>query len=155
MELAKQWGIDDYASPAGGCQFTDPNIAVRVRDLYQYLPAFSLVDFYLLSVARHFRYNDAVKFIVSRNEKETEEIEKYIDQADLFMRPEFPGPSVFVRGQVNDEIKRFLVSVITRYGKAEKEGEPVVMSYEKGKDPVRYEVDDLVSDETLDAMRIS
>jgi hypothetical protein len=36
MELAAEWGIDDYPTPAGGCKLTDPQFAERVfrfRDL--------------------------------------------------------------------------------------------------------------------------
>ena len=33
MELAEKWGITEYPSPAGGCKLTEPNYALRLRDL--------------------------------------------------------------------------------------------------------------------------
>jgi len=121
MELASAWGITDYAAPAGGCLFTDPHIARRIKDLYEHHPDFSLMDMHLLSVGRHFRLNANAKFIIPRREEETRELEKYKDDADLYMYSDFPGPSVFVRGTVNDDDIKLLASLIARYGKPEKD----------------------------------
>ncbi len=117
MELARTMGIAEYASPAGGCLFTDPQIARRVRDLLDHVPDFDMVDMYLLSVGRHFRAGEGLKFIVGRNETENTELEKYASGADLMLLPDFNGPVVFARGSVGEGDVRLLASVAARYGR--------------------------------------
>lgn len=117
IELARRMGIAEYASPAGGCLFTDVQIARRVRDLLDRVPGFDMTDVYLLSLGRHFRAREDLKFIVGRNEAENVELEKYASDADALLVPEFKGPVVFARGAVGDDDVRLLSSIAARYGK--------------------------------------
>ncbi|HSV97365.1 MAG TPA: tRNA 4-thiouridine(8) synthase ThiI [Spirochaetota bacterium] len=117
MELARSMGITGYASPAGGCLFTDPQISRRVRDLLDNVPDFDMLDVYLLSIGRHFRAREGLKFIVGRNETENAKLEKYGSGADLLLLPAFKGPVVFARGAVGEGDIRLLASVAARYGK--------------------------------------
>ena len=117
MDLARTMGITEYASPAGGCLFTDVQIARRVRDLLDRIPDFDMTDVYLLSLGRHFRAREDLKFIVGRNEGENAELEKYASGADALLVPEFKGPVVFARGAVGDDDVRLLSSIVARYGK--------------------------------------
>ncbi|HEY1405134.1 MAG TPA: tRNA 4-thiouridine(8) synthase ThiI [Spirochaetota bacterium] len=153
-ELAAKWGIVDFATPAGGCLFTDPNVARRIKDLYAHHPKYNLNDMYLLSLGRHFRMEGGVKLIVARNEPETIELEKYAGEADLFLSPDFPAPCIFVRGIATIDMVPFLVSVMVRYGKLGKSGSPQVNVSRKGKLLMTVDAGDAVSDETLEPMRI-
>jgi tRNA-uridine 2-sulfurtransferase len=154
MSLAEQWGITDYAAPAGGCLFTDPNVARRIKDLYEHTASYTLDDVYLLSLGRHFRMNDSMKFIVPRNEEETLEIESYAAKADLFIRPDFAGPCLFVRGKFREEDIAFLVSVIVRYGKPGKNGtNDLHVITSDGRQAV-YSADTAADDSQLERMRI-
>ncbi len=153
LELASQWGITDFATPAGGCLFTDPHVASRIKDLYDHQP-FTLNDMYLLSFGRHFRMNENVKFIVPRNEKETKEVEKYRNEADLLLTPDFPGPSILVRGIATADMIPFLVSVIVRYGKCGTIGSPRVDVFRKGNLIMTVDAGDPVPDDILDSMRL-
>jgi tRNA-uridine 2-sulfurtransferase len=154
MQLAAQWGITDYAAPAGGCLFTDPHVALRIKDLYAHHSSFTLDDVYLLSLGRHFRMNDSMKFIVPRNEDETREIESYAEKADLFIRPNFAGPCVFVRGIYKEEDIAFLVSVIVRYGKPGKNGTTDVYVITPDGRKTDYIADTSADEALLERMRI-
>jgi len=44
MDLAEKWGILDYPSPAGGCRLTEPNYAIRLRDLVEHKQDISKKD---------------------------------------------------------------------------------------------------------------
>lgn len=58
MALAAQWGIEDYAQPAGGCCFlTDANYTQKLKDLWAHRPSrdYELDDIMLLKIGRHFR----------------------------------------------------------------------------------------------------
>jgi tRNA-uridine 2-sulfurtransferase len=155
IELAHMWGITDYAAPAGGCLFTDPIIAKRIKDLYRYHPAYSMNDLYLLSFGRHFRLNEKTRFMVSRNEEETLEIEKYKNDADLFMWPDFAGPCIYLVGGADDTAIVFLTSIITRYGKPGKNGTTKIFARRKGFDDIiELDAAEPASDKVLESMRI-
>lgn len=154
MEIARSFGIEDYASPAGGCLFTDPNVARRIKDLYANRKSFDAVDLYLLSFGRHFRLNEKCSFIVARNEDEWAELEKYRSRADLFLEPQFPGPAVFVQGEFEPDKIPFFVSIAARYGKPDKEGSRTVIAYRGGTECGSFSVEDIADDSILDTMRI-
>jgi tRNA-uridine 2-sulfurtransferase len=154
MSLAEEWGITDYAAPAGGCLFTDPNVARRIKDLYEHNALYTLDDVYLLSLGRHFRFSDSMKFIVPRNEEETKEIESYAATADLFIRPDFAGPCLFVRGEYKEEDIEFLVSVIVRYGKPGKNGTTALYVIRSDGRQTEHSAGTSADDAQLERMRI-
>ena len=74
LALAKQYGIESYSSPAGGCLLTEASFASRLRDFFGHdetlPPAQRMAQAQLLRVGRHFRFSDTVKAIVGRNQAE-------------------------------------------------------------------------------------
>ncbi len=117
FDLARKYNITEYASPSGGCLFTDQNISKRVFDLIHRHEELCAADFYLLTIGRHFRINEKGKIIVARNEKENDELQKYSKMADYFFIPNYKGPSVFAKGHLDDVEKNIVGSIISRYGK--------------------------------------
>jgi tRNA U34 2-thiouridine synthase MnmA/TrmU len=153
IELAVKFGIKDYSSPAGGCLFTDKFMAQRVRDLIEYFPDFKQQELYLLKAGRHFRLNSFVKIIVTRNERENIELEKYESMFDYSFKPLFKGPSVFVKGTLTEDHKNTINSIICRYGKPSEE-ENIIEIY---KQKILYDKSNSlepISDDILEKMRI-
>ncbi len=69
FKLAKEFGIDSFESPAGGCLLTDAAFSKRVKELLKN----EQIDKYeleLLTIGRHFKINKK-RFVVSRNREET------------------------------------------------------------------------------------
>lgn len=73
IALAKEFGWEDYPSPAGGCLLTDISFSVRLKDFVEY-DTFSKEDIELLKNGRHFRLPDGAKLIVGRNESENDQL---------------------------------------------------------------------------------
>lgn len=94
MKLARQYGIRDYPSPAGGCLLTDKRYAARLRDLFGHQTNFSESELHLLRYGRHLRLNDHTKLIIGRTQEENEEILKYFrKKSDIVIKTEnYPGP---------------------------------------------------------------
>ncbi len=69
IELARIWGIEEYATPAGGCLLTEPAYCAKLKDLMDRNED-SDETVKLLKTGRHFRYTDGSRLIVGRNEKE-------------------------------------------------------------------------------------
>jgi hypothetical protein len=115
--LARHYGITEYASPAGGCLFTDPNISVRIRDLFEHHPDYNEEDIYLLTVGRHFRVSDRCKLITGRYEEENHILRLYRHRASHLLEPEFPGPTGLVQGEPEKGDIDTMISIIARYAK--------------------------------------
>jgi tRNA-specific 2-thiouridylase len=69
MDLAKEWGINDYPCPSGGCLLTDPRFSDRLREFLKHNECLRVEDVSLLRIGRHFRV-DGCKIVVGRNEEE-------------------------------------------------------------------------------------
>jgi tRNA U34 2-thiouridine synthase MnmA/TrmU len=119
IALAKEWGINDYPCPAGGCLLTDPGFARRMRDLMDHNPNFTLNDVHLLKVGRHFRLSPKVKTIVGRTEKENKKVLSFVRKGDLIYKVlDFPGPITIVRGDLEDDLSELPASITAGYSKA-------------------------------------
>ncbi|MEP0829356.1 MAG: hypothetical protein HRF51_12625 [bacterium] len=77
MELAAEFGMEDYPSPAAGCLLTDIGYSNRLRDLLQHTDKIDFDDLNLLRVGRHFRLDEHTKLIIGRNESDNDKIERY------------------------------------------------------------------------------
>jgi len=153
MALAEEYGIQQYQSPAGGCFFTDPYIAGRVRDLVDHQPGFTAVDTYLLTVGRHLRPSPSAKIIVARNSDENDILEEYREGAACMIIPGFRGPLALVTGDPRPEDITLGARVIARYGKFG--NGPGVLEIHEGEDSVRtLEISEPADDAVIDSMRI-
>lgn len=153
LELAQHFGIMNFSSPAGGCLFTDKFIAARVKDLIINNPDFKQDDLYLLKTGRHFRINRNLKIIVSKNENESFELEKYEKNSDLFFRPEFSGPSVYAKGILNEDDIDLINSIICRYGKPQHDLN-LINLYRNGNHYKTIKCDEPITDKELEKFRI-
>ncbi|MCX6750308.1 MAG: hypothetical protein NTZ83_02540, partial [Candidatus Pacearchaeota archaeon] len=79
MELAEEFGIEDYQCPAGGCRLTDPQFAKRVKEAFEH-DEDGIQDMNLLKYGRHFRLPSGAKVIVGRNEEENSIISKFAEE---------------------------------------------------------------------------
>jgi hypothetical protein len=95
--MAADFGITNYAPPAGGCLLTDPMFSHRLRDLFSHQEDYDIHDLDLLKYGRHFRADDQGKIIVGRNDLDNEKLRGLSTNYDivLFMA-DFPGPHVVI-----------------------------------------------------------
>ncbi len=153
IELAASLGIKDFSSPAGGCLFTDGFIAARIKDLMKYNPDFAQNDLYLLKIGRHFRINSNLKIVVSKNETDSVELEKYEKNSDYFFRPGFSGPSVYVKGQLKEEDISIINSIMCRYGKPS-DDENIITIYRNKNFYCEIKTIEPITDEELEKFRM-
>jgi tRNA-specific 2-thiouridylase len=74
MELAKQYNIIKYPSPAGGCKLTDPAFSNRIKESIEF-DKFESCDIDIVNVGRHFRLPDGAKLVIGRDHTENDKIE--------------------------------------------------------------------------------
>ena len=116
MELAKAFGIKDYAQPAGGCLLTDPEFTKRLKDLITHQDL-NMQNVGLLKIGRHFRLTSKAKLVVGRNEGENERLVKFTQDEDYLFLPneELAGPTALGRGIFNEELIRLSCSITCSY----------------------------------------
>jgi tRNA-uridine 2-sulfurtransferase len=141
MQMAADFGIKDYAPPAGGCLLTDVMFTRRLRDLLTHNEDKNVRDLELLKYGRHFRISDNCKIIVGRNNADNEALQSLTTKDDhvLFMT-DFPGPQVIIPYGGNTDSLRTAASLCVRYRNAQAEG-PAKVIYQKGNESATITVE--------------
>ena len=116
MALAREFGFEDYAQPAGGCCFlTDQSYSVKLQDLWDNRGQreYELDDIMLLKVGRHIRPSRAFKLIIAREEGETNFLSGYRHQFQTIKTVSHAGPLALVEGAQLDAEQLELACAIT------------------------------------------
>jgi len=122
VDLANRLGLREIPQPSTGCPLTQVTFAPRVRDLIEFDPGATRWDLELLSVARHFRFDEHTKAVVGRNQEENAVLGQFFRRSDArsaaLLHPEsFLGPDVLVVGRVTDEAIGLAAGLILRYAR--------------------------------------
>lgn len=130
IALAKEYGIADYPSPAGGCILADPILSSRIKQLYSEQSILeaaqvSVLDVRVLLVGRQMLLPGGGWLILGRDEKDNDKMEKLFQSEDAMLRMEdWPGPTALLKkiDQYEDEAARkrdlaIAASLIVRYGR--------------------------------------
>lgn len=124
MELAAKWGITEYPSPAGGCKLTEPNYALRLKDLLTFKEAVEEDELSLLRYGRHFRTEDNNKIIVARTQEEGEAIKSLIHKKYYsFHTTDFSGALVLLEGNETENDIHLAARIAARYSKGREKAE--------------------------------
>lgn len=119
MALARQFGLSDYAQPAGGCCFlTDAAYASKLQDLWRQRgeKTYELDDIMLLKVGRHLRPRPHFKLIIGREDGENRFLEGYRRQYTTLRASSHNGPLVLLDGQYNDDDLQLAARLVARFG---------------------------------------
>ncbi len=116
MDLAKEFGINDYPCPSGGCLLTDPEFSKRLKDLMKF-QQFNLHEVQLLKIGRHFRINDTAKLIVGRNESENAQLLNLARENDYIIEPTeiLAGPTALGLGVFDEGLLKLCCSITCHY----------------------------------------
>ena len=118
MALAREFGIEDYAQPAGGCCFlTDVQYSAKLADLWRARgeKAYEMDDIMLLKVGRHLRPRPHFKLIVAREEGEGNFLQGYHKRYLTLRTLSHGGPLTLVDGEVDAQDLRLASRIVARY----------------------------------------
>ncbi|MEM7079567.1 MAG: tRNA (5-methylaminomethyl-2-thiouridylate)-methyltransferase [Pseudomonadota bacterium] len=118
IELARQFGFDDWAQPAGGCCFlTNAAYTTKLADLWQARGAreYELDDIMLLKVGRHLRPAPHFKMIIGREEGENRYLEGYRKQFLSIQPVSHMGPLALIDGSANATDVTQAARILGRY----------------------------------------
>lgn len=118
ITLAKQYGIQDFAQPAGGCCFlTDKTYSNKLVDLWQSQGnrKYELDDILLLKVGRHLRPAPHFKLILGREKGENMYLQGYRSEFDSLSPIEHRGPLMLIDGTPSAEDYHLAAQILGRY----------------------------------------
>ncbi len=98
IALAKEFGIVDYPSPAGGCKLTEEGYGRKLKDLltHEGLRTRRLVE--LLAVGRHFRLPDGTALVVGRDRDDNAILARETAYGTVLDSGDLPGPTALLIG---------------------------------------------------------
>ncbi|MCX7914123.1 MAG: hypothetical protein N2511_06015 [Thermodesulfovibrionales bacterium] len=134
LKLAKDFGLKEYAQPAGGCLLTDPLYSQKLKDLLNFSPnGLSINDIKLLQVGRHFRVKDC-KIIVGRDRIDNHIIESLALPEDMILWvKDYNSPLTLIRClSITEEVLQVAASLCIRYSAAKKLSSATVVFKRKG-----------------------
>lgn len=122
LELAKQWGITEFPTPAGGCRLAEKEFSQKLRDLLEKTDTVTPNDFELIRFGRHFWHVIGDKsyghVILGRNQEENIKLEQLAQKADVIIKKEDEkGPTALIRNagtnvstQLCDRVKQDILT---------------------------------------------
>ena len=116
IALAREFGFEDYAQPAGGyCFLTDHSYSVKLQDLWDNRGSreYEIDDIMLLKVGRHIRPSEDFKLIIAREEGENNFLTGYQGQFQSIKTVSHPGPLALIEGKSLDQSQLELACAIT------------------------------------------
>ncbi|GAV23939.1 DUF814 domain-containing protein [Carboxydothermus pertinax] len=126
MELAANFGINDYPCPSGGCLLTKKEFAGKVQDLIRYNGRLTVEEIDRLKFGRHFRLSPTAKIIVGRNAQENELLSFLKKPEEFLLKVDgFVGPTTLVQGNPVEEDLKLAAKITARYADAPEEDLPV------------------------------
>ena len=129
--LARQFGIDTYPSPAGGCLLTDESFGRRFHDILSHPEGggLTLRDLNSLKTGRHIRLPGGLKIIVGRTDQENRYFEGLLaGQAWMFDARDYSGATVFALGEPDAEDFPRVAAITARYSKGRDRESVVVIA---------------------------
>lgn len=131
LNLAREFKIKSYLSPAGGCLLTDQEFSKKLKELFNKRPDSNENDIELLKYGRHF-WEENIKIIIGRNEKDNKNIIKLSKSSDYLMElKDFTGPTGLIRGKINQKIFQQTGRLIIKYSNKVINKNKVVLNYAK------------------------
>ena len=125
LKLARETGIREFPTPAGGCLLTDPIFSQKLRYLL-IRGKINLNEIELLKIGRHFRLGGNSRLVVGRNEKENRRLLELTCPDDFCLQvANFKGPISLLRGEIDEKTLFKAASITCRYSDAPEDGAAV------------------------------
>ncbi len=110
LKLAKELGIKEIPTPAGGCKLTEQDTSARYwQVLSKHKP--KKENFILSNIGRQFWHEENnIWLVIGRNKDDNESLEQVKEENDILLRVDgFPSPLALVRLQEDVEINETIL----------------------------------------------
>ncbi len=115
LALAKEFGLKEIPSPAGGCLLTDPNLALRFKKFLEWRGRFTPREAELLTFGRHFPLGNTW-LILGRTELENKRIITLAREENTIIKlHDLPGPTGLLLGEPTKKDLEAAAKLLIRY----------------------------------------
>jgi tRNA-specific 2-thiouridylase len=126
LQLASDFGWEDFQSPGGGCLLTDINFTKKMREFIEHNDL-HVDDIDVLKNGRHLRLPDGSKLVIGRNQAENELLENAINDKYLRVKvEEIPGPFALLSVDANEADTNLSAQVVLTFTKTDPQKEYAV-----------------------------
>ncbi len=117
--LAKEFGLQSYPSPAGGCLLTEPTFCARLQELRGHEGLGDRMQVRRLRLGRHFRLSTGDKFVLGRDEADNASLAATVTAADavLVLDGGRNGPTGLLPSVAGEDAFREAAAITAFYGK--------------------------------------
>ncbi len=119
IALARKFGIEDYAQPAGGCCFlTDESYSRKLQDFWDHQEKkdYEFDDIMLLKVGRHLRPDTDWKLIIARDSGESQYLRGYRSRFAHLSITSHSGPMSLIDGMIPEDEVEIAARLVARFG---------------------------------------
>jgi len=121
LQLAEDFGWEDFQSPGGGCLLTDINFTKKMREFIEHNDL-EVEDIDVLKNGRHLRLPNGSKLVIGRDKEENELLENAINDKYLKVKvDEIPGPFALLSNDANEDDKKLSARVVLTFTKTNPE----------------------------------
>jgi len=117
LKLAKEFGWEDFESPAGGCLLTQEQFSNKVKEFVEY-DSLDIKDIELLKFGRHFRLRDGAKLVVGRNRDDNESLKRIGSNKYIPIKLPIRGPFSLIHKDASRDDKRLASKIALTYAKS-------------------------------------
>jgi tRNA-specific 2-thiouridylase len=115
LALARELGIDEFPTPAGGCLLTDQTFSIKLKESFEHGED-SLRHIDLLKIGRHFRLPSGGKVIAGRDRSENETLMSLSHPEELKLTAhEHKSTFALLLGPSGDENLKRAADICARY----------------------------------------
>lgn len=117
LQMAEDFGWDNFQSPGGGCLLTDSNFTKKMREFLKH-DSLHVEDIDTLKNGRHLRLPDGAKLIIGRNQDENAFLEKAMNDKFLKIKiDKIPGPFSLLSADASKEDRELSIRVVLTFAK--------------------------------------
>ncbi|HIP30038.1 MAG TPA: ATP-binding protein [Sulfurospirillum arcachonense] len=123
LQLASDFGWEDFQSPGGGCLLTDINFTKKMREFIEHNDL-QVEDIDVLKNGRHLRLPDGSKLVIGRDQAENELLENAINDKYLRIKvDEIPGPFALLSVEANENDINLSAQIVLTFTKTDPQNE--------------------------------
>jgi tRNA-specific 2-thiouridylase len=121
LQLASDFGWEDFQSPGGGCLLTDINFTKKMREFIEH-NELEVEDIDVLKNGRHLRLPNKSKLVIGRDKAENELLQNAINEKYLRVRVDkIPGPFALLSKDADQEDKDLSARIVLTFTKTNPE----------------------------------
>ncbi|MDD6055587.1 MAG: 7-cyano-7-deazaguanine synthase [Helicobacter sp.] len=117
LKMAKDFGLEDFERPGGGCLLTDTSIANKIKDLQNHREII-YEDMQIVKFGRYLILPNGARCVIARNEEENKALDFTHPKMSKIKLLDCIGPLGLVESNASKDDKDLAISLTLLYGKS-------------------------------------